>query len=62
MGGPAEPDKQRDFPGLRSVEVRDFPGRAEGGVCWSSLRLYESREGDLRGPVSNLKSEASVLI
>ena len=39
VGGPAEPDKQRDFPGLRSIEVRDFPGRAEGGVCWSSLRL-----------------------
>ena len=30
MGGPAETDKQRDFPGLRSTEVRDFPGRAEG--------------------------------
>ena len=30
VGGPAETDKQRDFPGLRSTEVRDFPGRAEG--------------------------------
>ena len=40
MGGPEEPDKQRDFPGLRGVEVRGFPGRAEGwGVCWSYLRL-----------------------
>lgn len=50
MGGPAEPDKQRDFPGLRSIEVRDFPGRPEG---WGVLVLLEAVGVQRRGSVGS---------